>query len=318
MTNKIKIRACPLCENSTSTSLFRLSLQEIVSVNWSYQPEKFDGLEFKLAPTFDIVRCKNCDFVYSGQLPTNEFLSFVYDELINISAARRYSYEPKNMALRMRYLSTLLELLNGSSKVLDFGCGFGPTLSLLENIEGVETVGFETSSARAEELRSWHSNIVEDIYSLSACDPFDVIILDNVLEHVPEPIKTIEMLGSICAKDAILFVSVPDMNKRYLDDQILVHKRSGKLQMDINPWEHLNYFDVSHLDYVMKNAGFHPLKQAYLPGEVKIGLRPENHITKRLKNSISSLLRLVHYAFQGDALQIANQRYYKYCGEDQA
>ena len=226
---------------------------------------------------------------------------------------RSESFSLNSIANRMDYLSILLRLIEKPGKLLDYGCGFGTTLSLLNRIEAIETVGFETSAVRAEELKHWHSTILQVPESLRAHGPFTAIILDNVLEHVPEPKQTIDFLNSVCADNGILHVSVPDMNRRYIATQIAVHNDGKQLAMDINPWEHLNYFDLFQLDRLLAEHGFAPLKQAALPGEIRIGLRPSTKFNARVKNSLASLKRLGDYVWLGDALATPNMRFYRKC-----
>lgn len=307
-------RVCPLCGSTRSEVAIHLSAYEIVMANWSYRQNKFANMGIDPAAMFSIQRCADCAFVYAGVLPPQDFLDFVYDELIDVEAARQESYSPNNLANRMEYLAVLVRLMPTGGKVLDFGCGFGPTLALLKNVHGIETVGFETSEARALELERWHPLITRDINALRAHGKFSAVVLDNVLEHVPDPHQTLNLISSICAEGAILYVSVPDIGSRYLRSQIHLNKNSKLLGMDINPWEHLNYFDLAHLDSLMKQAGFVALRKAGLPGEVSVGLRPENRRWPRLKNTFASMLRSAGYALTGDTLPTVNRRFYQFNG----
>jgi len=247
-------------------------------------------------------------------MPKPGFLDYVYDQLIDIEAARRESYSPHNIAARMEYLPTLLRLLGKGGKVLDYGCGFGPSLALLRDIEGIETFGFEMSAARVQELSNWYSMVTLNFNRVRERSPFNAIILDNVLEHVPNPRETVQSISNLCSEGAVLYVSVPDVGENYLDAQIALNRRSKLLAMDINPWEHLNYFDLTHLDALMGSAGFVVLRQADLPGEIRIGLRPESNMLPRLKNTLASMLREMSYVLTGEALPTASRRFYRYTG----
>jgi len=306
-------RTCPFCGDMERTLIINLSTEDIISANWSYRPKERLST-FGVPANHEIVRCAKCDMVYAGHLPSEKFLSFVYDELIDVDAARRESFSPHNISNRMGDLASLLRLLGPGGKVLDYGCGFGPTLALLRNIGGVETVGFETSAARVQELNAWHPLITSDFDRIQALGPFNAVILDNVLEHVPEPHQTILSIGKLCSEGAFLYVSVPDMNRRYLAAQAALNRAGKLLAMDINPWEHLNYFDLAHLDGLMARAGFVPLRQAELPSEVRVGLRSESNMFPRIKNTLASMLREVRYVMTGEALPTANSRFYRFNG----
>ena len=303
---------CPLCASDRRSQILSLKSEDIVAANWSYRPDKLPLMALNVPSSFEIVRCNDCAFVYAACLPPEEFLSFVYDELIDLSAARRESYCPRNLANRMEYLSILLRMIDKGGKILDYGCGFGSTLGLLRNIHGIEAVGFDTSSARVNDANGDYLYITSSVSDLRDRGPFDAVILDNVLEHVPEPRETMEMVGDLCAEGAILYISVPDASEQFLDVQIALNRQSKLLAMDVNPWEHLNYFDLSHLDSLMKGAGFVALKQADLASEIRIGLRPERQSIPRIKNTFASLIRALRYAVGGDTTPTVNRRYYRF------
>jgi len=307
-------RVCPLCGSARSRAVIHLSAQEIVMANWSYRQDRFADMSIDPKARFSIQQCSGCAFVYAGDLPSRDFLAFVYDDLIDIEAARHESYSLHNLANRMEYLASLIRLVKDGDRVLDFGCGFGPTLAMLKNALGIETVGLETSAARATELEKWHPLIIRAASALQAHGPFNAVILDNVLEHIPDPRQTVDLISNVCAEGAILFVSVPDISAEYLKSQIYLNQSSKLLGMDINPWEHLNYFDLAHLDALMNQSGFVALRQAALPGEVRIGLRPEIEVGARLRNTVASMLRGARYAWTGDALPSVNRRYYQFNG----
>ena len=54
----------------------------------------------------------------------------------------------------------------------------------------------------------------------------------------------------ISTTGTILYVSVPDANRKYLGAQMMLSDRAQPVSMDINPWEHLNYFDLAHVEEI--------------------------------------------------------------------
>lgn len=304
-------RVCPLCSTVDSECLLAIDVGDILNANWSYRKEFWDDLEKADHKTLSINKCVNCDFIFSAMLPSDEFLSFVYDQLIDINLARSESYCAGNLASRMKYLSMLLNLVDSPCKILDYGCGFGPTLALLKKIIGVVSIGYETSHARVRELRSSGYTIVDNENDLLNFSPFHVVILDNVLEHVPEPHAVLSQIKKICTENALLYISVPSANQAYIRRQ-KVNKRQGKLiAMDVNPWEHLSYFSLRHLDNLLSQHGFRPLKSSEYGKEVEIGLRSEGRKISRLNNSIASMGRMVKYVVTGNGSQNINMRFYR-------
>jgi SAM-dependent methyltransferase len=291
-----------------------LTADQIFSANWSYQPQQLAPLCLPGDAVFPIVRCLDCSFVYASRLPDSGFLGAVYDQVIDAAAAKLYSFGIESMAARMRYVSRLLRLLEGGAaapSILDFGCGFGPTLALLSVVGSVQAFGFDTSAVRVDELRRNGFQVSRDITETKRMAPYDAVILDNVLEHMANPSEALQIIRSLCRDTAIVFVGVPDANATFLRRQQILLGRGIAASMEINPWEHLNYFDMKHLDALLASQGFLPLAQAELPGEVEIGLRPERQLTSRLKNAAASSLRLARYALTGDRQQSVNAMFYR-------
>lgn len=292
----------------------QLDTEQIFAANWSYRPAAREALGVADNDCFPIVECVSCGFIYAGLLPGMELLHGVYDLVIDEAAARRSNFSFGSLATRMSYLSTLMGLLSDASeitRILDFGCGFGPTLHLLRNIPEVSAVGYETSPLRIAELTNRNLKVTDDLAEIGRLAPFSAVILDNVLEHVPDPKATLDLIRQWCGPGALLYISVPDANIEHMRRQRLALERGGIAAMDINPWEHLNYFDLKHLDSCLLKAGFSPLRQADLPESVTIGLRPDKSPMARLKNGLASMIRLLGYIREGDASSTVTRRFYR-------
>jgi SAM-dependent methyltransferase len=288
---------------------------EIARENWSYRADRIEHLCAAAPARFPLVRCLRCGFVYARLLPAQQFLHALYDEVIDLEAARAYSFGAESMGTRMEYLAHLLPMLpqkaaNGAA-VLDFGCGFGPTLSLLANVAGLRVYGFETSAARVRELRERHASILDEPAQVDAAAPYDAIVLDNVLEHVPDPQACLQWLSRLCTPGGILHIGVPDVNATRLARTRADHRAGRPVGMDINPWEHLNYFDVDHLDRMASRCGFEPLRQSELGRDVATGLRPASRRYARLRNAAATGWRIARYVATGDAVRLTTRRLYR-------
>ena len=213
----------------------------------------------------------------------------------------------------MGYISTLLKLLGAGGtphRILDVGCGFGPALQLLSRVSGVRALGYETSGVRVEDLQARGLSATADFQTVAAEGPF-AAILDNVLEHVPHPRDTLAQIRNLTKPGTLVFVSVPDVTRGRLQAQRQAPRSNASIPMDINPWEHLNYFDLAHLDDVFDQFGFAPLNTSAVPHPVDIGLRPLASRWQRLKNGLASLPRLASYVVGGDAMQSVTGRFYR-------
>lgn len=308
------MRSCPQCSSSQHSMFMQLDAARIFEANWSYRPDALKQLDLGTVDFFPIMECSSCAFLYAGLLPSQDLLTYVYDKVIDGAMARRSNLDLGSLAFRMNYLSTFISLLTDSEKeirILDFGCGFGPTLHLLNGISNLNSIGYETSAVRLQELTEARLQATGDLSEVSRLAPFSGIILDNVLEHLPEPLEMLRSIRNLCGPATVLYVGVPDSNKRHMRRQQLAVLRGGVATMDINPWEHLNYFDLKHLDQILLKAGFRPLRQAELPENVIVGLRPDTSAIRRFKNGLASIARIMGYIRAGDACPSPTRRFYR-------
>lgn len=310
-------RRCPYCGADTSERVFPLAARDFAAANWTYRRDFADILEIDPNEEFPVVRCSSCAFVFAQYLPSPEFLDRVYDRVIDRDKAHFASLDPVGVATRMAYVSTIARLVASASpnrkpKALDFGCGFGVTARLLAELD-YRVVVYDPSSARSEIVRRDDAKIevIDDVAKLAELGAFEVLVLDNVLEHVPDPMATMRDLAAVCAPGAIGYLSVPSYEQSRIRALTEAHRDGACSDMTLNPWEHLNYFDVAHLDGLMARAGFSAIEAAEASEPVDIGLRPENALGKRLRNVLASCIRAVRYGWTGKALARTERRFYR-------
>jgi len=100
-------------------------------------------------------------------------------------------------------------------RILDIGCGSAAQLGLPLARRGYRLTGIDThgpSIARALELANGQSNvsfICGDVESLDA-QPFDVVILSEVLEHVGEPEHLLEVSLLKLSSNGLVIITVPN------------------------------------------------------------------------------------------------------------
>ena len=78
-------------------------------------------------------------------------------------------------------------------------CGFGPTLELMNAVGSLSAVGFDTSALRINELHGRGLQASLDIDEIRQAAPFAAVILDNVLEHTPDPRGALRLVRSASA-----------------------------------------------------------------------------------------------------------------------
>lgn len=291
-----------MCGATDADPVLELEAAEFCRTNWTYSPDFRTLLGLEDRALFPVVRCRRCGFLFARLLPSDEFLHTLYDVVIREGDCIDGSENRSSYARRLRYVAELLDLAP-AGMALDFGSGLGVTLRILCACN-VEAVGVDPSALRREHNR----DTVSSLDDAESRGPFAMVVLDNVLEHLPEPVAIVEKLATMCVPKAVAYVSVPSYEEPFVARQIEAHRRDEAIDMTLNPWEHLNYFSLAHLDRLMERGGFQRLTASTAPA---IGLRPETEAVPRIKNSAASALRLARYAMTGKALASTEHAFYR-------
>ncbi|GAB2872923.1 class I SAM-dependent methyltransferase [Hymenobacter ruber] len=208
----------------------------------------------------DTIRQNEFGFYEIKNKPTPEELRDYY--------ARRYyqenltTYQPEYPAeelehiegkLRLRHwvLEQLRGTASGAGSFLDIGCGEGWALDYFQR-QGWDVLGLDFSSfsvekfhpALREKLRT--GDLYEQVQKLVAArQQFDVLWLDNVLEHVLEPADLLRQCRQLIKPNGVLVVDVPN------DFSALQQHLLDTGQIDRPFWvvlpDHLSYFTQSGL-----------------------------------------------------------------------
>lgn len=302
-------RACPLCASSVREHLVWLAPGQFCEVNPTYRKDVVSLLALSPDDRFPITRCGACGHVYAGHLPAPEFLQVVYERVIGLQSCVGASESAPEMARRARYVRELLLLRPGPGpRALDFGCGSGPTLGLLDAV-GVEALGYEASPGRIGQAAS-RRRITGSWQEVQNRAPYDLVVCDNVLEHLAEPCATVATLAGLMRSGGIAYVSVPDYGGPRLERQLRAALAGGVVDASFNPWEHLSYFSLGCLDGLMSRAGLRRLRGCELATAPEVGLRPERGTVRRVLNALATARRLARYALIGRGVETPEHAFY--------
>jgi 2-polyprenyl-3-methyl-5-hydroxy-6-metoxy-1,4-benzoquinol methylase len=148
----------------------------------------------------------------------------------------------------------------GNQRFLDIGCGEGWALEYFQR-QGWEVLGLDFSSFSLEKFhpalrdRLRTGDLYEEVHKLAAAgQQFDVLWLDNVLEHVLEPADLLRLCRRLVKPDGILVVDVPN------DFSPLQQHLFDSGQIDRPFWvvlpDHLSYFNPTGLRNLAEATGW--------------------------------------------------------------
>lgn len=150
-----------------------------------------------------------------------------------------------------------------SKKFLDIGCGEGYALKYFSDngwkVKGIDYSDYGIKTHNPDMI----DNLIKGdiIHTISNMDEsFDFINMDNVLEHLPNPIDFLKILKNICNENTILCVRVPNdfsitQIKLYENNMI---ENSFWVTKDTS--EHFNYFTSISLKKLIQSNCYQVLE----------------------------------------------------------
>ncbi len=169
-----------------------------------------------------------------------------------------------NAKLEQRFAVLKQHLLigkkNNKPRLLDVGCGEGYALAFFRQ-QNWEVRGLDFSSAGVESKNSacLDALVTGDIFTLLENEiqegrSYDVVWLQNVLEHVLDPLSLLRSLRNLIAPEGLAVVTVPN-------DCSVTQKELTKLghieqAFWVSPPEHLTYFDYLSLIAIANETGW--------------------------------------------------------------
>lgn len=269
-------RNCPLCQSQERKILLSVSQENPSFLSFLRSEPTYRDAFFKrwadrelFVLPFEIAKCAICKFIYVVNILTDSGLKELYEEWIDPQALNECRNRLDQKEINKRYDSVISFMLsqippvkkNARPKLLDFGAGKGHACQRA-NMLGFQSFSFDISTKRVEELKAMGIESLN--LELIKEHKFDAIMLDQVLEHVPNPLDTLALINQHLEPQGILFVCVPDCKS--VEDIIEKAHLSQELFEVISPHQHINGFTNRSLRFSLSKSGFAPFSSLrFLP-----------------------------------------------------
>jgi 2-polyprenyl-3-methyl-5-hydroxy-6-metoxy-1,4-benzoquinol methylase len=194
----------------------------------------------------DLVKCRDCGFVFMRQIPTP-------DELEKHYAGYVYKHDQYISPLTLKVYDKLLdefEKYRNTNRLLDIGCGVGFLLEQAKK-RGWDIYGTEYSQKAIDICRDKGIEMKKGSIDSSTFNKkdFDVIISIEVIEHLNNPNREIEEIKKLLRNGGLFYCTTPNfnsLNRYYLKDKYNI----------IGYPEHLTYYTKKTLNKLMTKHGF--------------------------------------------------------------
>jgi len=240
-----KTNKCPICESGNLTE----------------RPEKLRDSD-----SIKVLSCRDCGHVFLDSFTHVDDEYFVSDKFLlnkpflhGVEERLRH-FEHENLEREKRIGPLVV-----NKDVLEFGCGAGALFRkikpLAKKIEGLE----RTASFRQLLVGEGYViyDRVEDIKN-----KFDVILMFHVLEHLPDPVASIQSCFNMLTPGGLLYIEVPNINDALLTLYDIEAYHKFHFFKD-----HLHYFSRQSLETTIRLAG---AKAVSVSGYSRFGL--SNHL----------------------------------------
>ncbi|WP_340117700.1 class I SAM-dependent methyltransferase [Pelagibius sp. 7325] len=266
----IRLDTCPACESAETRTVAGPSA-EVWRRLLAFSERRYNGFLNVLAESMDlrVLTCDRCTHCWYAEIPDSEMLSGMYAAAVPFgnatqAAVESYGRATPSMVDRMARIRAIAARLavpaeaGGGLALLDYGSGTGRWATAAVRA-GFTATALEPHAHRVEQ-QDEDFEVVTDEGALLGRQ-FDVLHLEQVLEHVPEPQLLLRRLRPLCRATTLLVVRVPNLAKEAMRSNVWGDwPYDGVRPHIMAPFEHLHGFTPRSLQALIRAAGFRPLR----------------------------------------------------------
>jgi len=196
-----------------------------------------------------VCKCPSCCQVYVVGIDEIDTHA-KYDGSEYFTQRNKYLEKQEELTANFQKIMDKICLYKSGGTLLDVGCSVGILLETARRrnfeVKGVELSRWASEFARQRGFDVVTGGLAEAAYSDSS---FDVVIMNHVLEHIPDPVAIMHEVKRILKNDGLFVVGVPNFGSPMAK---LMKERWFSLLPDQHIWQ----FTHSSLDNLLRSTGF--------------------------------------------------------------
>jgi len=211
--------------------------------------------EYSSSGPYTYFRCRQCGLININPVPTEEQLLAAYPTTY-------HAYHPQ-ATLVARYMKNKYwrgkarrysRYADKNTPILDVGCAAGDLLVELKMLGYKSLKGLDFNKEAVKKARSRGLDVefgtIEDSESSNRRQHFQMIVMDNFIEHVYHPLNTLKISHSLLASGGVVVGETPNMDSW---DYSLFRRYWGGYHTP----RHLYLFNKNSLYALAERTGFH-------------------------------------------------------------
>jgi 2-polyprenyl-3-methyl-5-hydroxy-6-metoxy-1,4-benzoquinol methylase len=205
--------------------------------------------------SFELYCCNGCGHKYLNVRFSPDLLTKLYTDYYPRSTFKLELYRPAKEA------TGFLSWLNGERcsaycwvpknvRVLDIGCGFGETLGY-HQARGCDVYGVEADENIIRVAEKFGFKVHVGLFNPNNYEPdfFDYVTMDQVIEHVVNPLETLQGVAKVLKPGGHAILSTPNSNGWGA-------KLFGRRWINWHAPYHLQHYSIKSLKLAAGQAGF--------------------------------------------------------------
>ncbi|HYE36435.1 class I SAM-dependent methyltransferase [Methylocaldum sp.] len=295
---------------SASSAVYGELLYECVACGGKnlrfWRTKRYQYTQDNSVEAFHICRCSDCGTGFLNRPPHADWLKTIYQysgqaltQPVTVAEILAREVKFPNITVDAARMARDADRLNGSGNrtALDIGSGFGFYTRALRR-EGYCTVSINPGKYENTVFKELNGDepIPVMFESFQDSDPFGVVVMSQVLEHLLDPEQAVRKVSRLLASGGVLACAVPNFESFAV--KLLGARDNACLWVP----EHVNYFTEKGLRVLLERNGFKVMKM-----EQTTRIQP-NALSKRIKSGekISSVLESLVMRFQRPFSRIVN------------